>query len=84
VTCRELIEFLDDYVAGDLSEEQLRTFDEHLGICPDCVSYLESYRRTIGLERASYGIPDDDVPEEVPQRLIEAILAVRKTSDGSK
>jgi anti-sigma factor RsiW len=84
VTCRELIEFLDDYVAGELPEEQRLTFDEHLGICPDCVSYLESYRRTIGLERASYANPDDGVPEEVPQRLIDAILAVRKASGGSK
>jgi len=77
MTCRELIEFLADYLAGDLRVEVRRVFEAHLGDCPECVTYLRGYADAIRLARAS-AETDVAVPAEVPERLVRAILAARR------
>jgi anti-sigma factor RsiW len=62
VTCRELIEFLDDYVADALPAGVRRQFEWHLKLCPACRRYLKTYRRTIDLERRALG----DIPAHIP------------------
>src|SRR5438128_4830644 len=44
MTCRELIEFLIDYLDGTLAPQERERFDAHLAVCPACVRYLDSYR----------------------------------------
>ena len=69
-TCRELIAFLDDYIADGLPPERRQSFDRHLTVCPSCIEYLRGYRETIRLAKASAtGI------EDVPAELLTAILA---------
>lgn len=76
MTCREFTEFLDAFVAGTLPAEQARAFERHLAVCPDCVAYLDSYRRTVD---ACRGLADhDDLPADVPDELVQAILKSRK------
>jgi len=80
MTCREFIDFLDDYVASDLPGDRRKLFEEHLAICPDCVHYLASYRQTIALGQQSFEDLEDEVPADVPEDLIKAILAARRDS----
>src|SRR6478609_5619248 len=49
MTCQEVAEFLMEYLDGRLSEPERRCFEEHLGECPECVAYLETYQETIRL-----------------------------------
>lgn len=49
ITCRELIEHLDDYIAAALPDQAREDVDRHLGACTSCVAYTDSYRRTIEL-----------------------------------
>jgi anti-sigma factor RsiW len=76
LTCRELIEFLDDYLEGELAREELESFEAHLAVCPYCVDYLKSYRETVRLGRAALSL-DGPVPDDVPEDLVAAILASR-------
>jgi len=71
IVCREVIAFLDDYVAGALAAERRREFDRHLAICISCVAYLRSYRITIRAAKAAHSPEIEDVPADV----IAAILA---------
>jgi anti-sigma factor RsiW len=80
MTCRELTEFIADYVAGALSDEVRGAFEYHLGRCPNCVNYLTSYQSTIALGRGAFAAGDRDVPADVPEDLVRAILAARKPS----
>jgi anti-sigma factor RsiW len=73
VTCRELVQFLGDYLDGDLSAEVRRRFDAHLAACPDCVAYLDGYRQLVRLNR-SLG---REVAPHMPENLVRAILAAR-------
>lgn len=72
VTCRELIEFLDEYVAGELAADRSGEFERHLRVCPSCRAYLNSYRETIALARAATTHPPI---EDIPPEVLTAVLA---------
>jgi anti-sigma factor RsiW len=76
MTCRELVEFLDDYIAGELPRAQKQIFEEHLAECEDCENYLGSYKTAISLSKAAS--KDDAVPADVPDKLVRAVLAARR------
>ena len=82
MTCREIIKLLDDYVAGELSTDRRKIFDDHLAICPACVNYLDTYRATISMGRAAFEDPQAPVPEQVPEDLIRAILDAQNRDDS--
>ncbi len=78
LTCREFIDFLDDYVEGRQAADVRARFERHLEDCPYCVDYLETYRDTISLARdACSADPSLPAPEDVPEKLIQAILDSR-------
>ena len=78
MTCHEFIAFLMEYLSGELSASERTEFEQHLVECPDCVAYLKSYEETIRLGKAVFAEPDAPVPPEVPEELVEAILASRR------
>src|SRR5579859_5918549 len=53
MNCREFLDFLNEYLGGDLSPVERTEFDKHLAECPWCVAYLDNYRKTILLARSS-------------------------------
>lgn len=75
ITCRELIDFLDDYVAGSLEPARQAAFESHLGECRGCRNYLATYRAAIRLSREAAESTTDDVPND----LVKAILAARES-----
>lgn len=79
LNCRELTEFLQRYLDGELPEDQRQIFETHLHRCPPCVRYLEGYKTTVELEKCcSEGI------DAMPEALIEGIVeAMRKSRDQS-
>ena len=78
MTCREFIDFLDDYLAGALDIARRDVFDHHLSMCRDCRNYIEQYRQTVALGKAAFDSPDHEVPANVPEALVAAILAASK------
>lgn len=80
ITCREFVEFLMSYLDGELEPEVSGTFERHMHDCPTCVSYLDSYRKTVELGREILCDPDGPVPDDVPEDLVAAILAARRRS----
>ena len=79
MTCRELSAFLGAYFDEELSDDVRLPFDEHLAACPECSAYLEAYRETVRLAKDAFKDPDEPVPASVPESLVKAILAARRT-----
>jgi anti-sigma factor RsiW len=75
ITCRELIEFIAGYVAGDLGDAARHDFDRHLAVCPSCRAYLDSYRKTMAMTRA---MASDEPVDDVPEMLVRTILDARR------
>lgn len=76
-TCQELIEFLSDYLDGQLPITQRVAFELHLTLCPDCRSYLHNFKTTIQLTQRACGDRPDD-PADIPESLVKAILNSRR------
>jgi anti-sigma factor RsiW len=47
LTCAEVVELVTGYLEGGLSPHDRERFDEHLGVCDLCATYLEQMRQTI-------------------------------------
>ena len=77
MTCRELTDFLGDYLDGDLAAATRAEFDAHLNVCPNCVTYLRNYETAIRLGKAVCKTEHDAVADDVPEELVQAILAAR-------
>jgi anti-sigma factor RsiW len=77
MTCRTFIEFLTEYLEGELSPAEKAEFEAHLAECPWCVAYLQTYQETVRLGKAALAESETPVPPEVPEELIQAILAAR-------
>jgi len=71
ITCRQVIEFIVDYLDGSLSAEDLRQFQRHLAVCESCVVYLQTYEQTLRLAR------DTGEELDLPEDLVAAVLAAR-------
>ena len=78
MTCRELADFIADYLAGALPPDTSSQFERHLTKCHNCVDYLDGYRTTVSLGQCAFDDPDGPVPESVPEELVKAILASRR------
>lgn len=73
LTCRQVIlDHLDDYLDGSLNPEVVEDFERHLAICPPCVAYLNTYKKTRELTRRA---GSDAMSEEVKARLRDFLLA---------
>ena len=78
LTCREFIDFLDDYVETRQADIVRGKFERHLEECPDCIEYLKTYKDTISLARGACDAdPSLPTPADVPEELIQAILNSR-------
>jgi anti-sigma factor RsiW len=71
ITCKQLIDFIADYLGDELDEVTRRDFERHLQHCRSCRAYLDSYRMTLRLTRS---VADDLPAEDVPEELVQMIL----------
>lgn len=80
MTCRELADFLGDYLSGEIPPDTRRQFDDHLARCPNCVNYLAQYKTAVELGRRAFEDDESAVPPNVPEELVRAIMAAKKDS----
>jgi anti-sigma factor RsiW len=71
-----------EYLNGELAPAEHAEFEAHLAECPWCVAYLQTYRDTIRLGKAAFAAADA-LPADVPEELVQAILAVRGQKAGT-
>jgi len=67
VDCRELVELLADYLAGELPRDQAELLEWHLEGCRPCVAFVNTYRGTIRVAQTLAGV---EMPVELKQRLV--------------
>lgn len=77
MTCREIADFISEYLAGELPGEMRVPFEHHLSLCPNCVKYIASLKSTIELGRRAFEQQPGDPPLPLPEELVHAILAAR-------
>lgn len=81
ITCREFNDFIYDYVEGKLTDSQTILFKRHMRVCPMCRNFLKTYIATYQAGANIFPYEDIEVPETVPQDLIDAIIDVKRKND---
>jgi anti-sigma factor RsiW len=69
LTCRELVELVTEYLEGGLSTAERERFEEHLGFCDWCVTYLDQMRQTL---TAVGRLREEDISPELERSLLDA------------
>jgi len=75
--CRDVIEFLTDYLEGRCTLRQRFILRLHLLLCRHCRAYLHNFRATIHAERAAHCLNESGACPPIPEELVRAILAAR-------
>lgn len=78
MTCREFVEFIGNYLSGEMLPQTKETFEGHLQRCDNCRRYLEIYGDSIALGQRAFD--ETAWPTDVPTELVDAIMAARKRS----
>jgi anti-sigma factor RsiW len=69
MACREVVELVNGYLEGTLPVAERIRFEEHLGDCPGCVTYLDQMRATVAATRR---LSEDNLDPQVRDELLRA------------
>ena len=72
LTCAEAIALLADYLEAELGSVRIGSLEDHLRECDECVTYLNTYRKTRELAAAAARV---EMPEAMKTRLREFLVA---------
>jgi anti-sigma factor RsiW len=75
MNCKELVDFLMNYLDGELPAPVREEFESHLRLCPPCMVFLEQYRQTVRLGKSCK--EGGKCKQQVPEDLVQAILKAR-------
>ena len=68
LTCREVVEFVNDYLEGALPADELARFEQHVSSCDGCDRYVNQMRLTIEtVQRLRW----EDVPAQTREELLD-------------
>ncbi len=73
VSCKEICQFLCDYVEGELPVGQCEAFQFHMKECRSCAEYLRQYEGTIRASKRCM-CPGHVKPPPVPEDMVTAIM----------
>ncbi len=74
LTCAQVVELITEYLEGGLSVRDRERFEEHLGFCDWCVTYLDQMRQTID---ATGRLREEDLDPELQDALVDAFRGWR-------
>jgi hypothetical protein len=69
ITCQQIVELVNDYLEGALSEDEAELFEQHINYCDGCGFYVQQMRITIETVGRS---GEEDVPPEMREQLLTA------------
>ena len=80
MSCRELVQVINDYLEGVLPPADRRRFEEHLAICPGCQTYLDQMRQTV---RTVGRLREESIPTEARDALLQAFRDWKRSSGST-
>ena len=65
--CKQITALLHDYLNDNLNQKIKQEFEYHLSLCPDCVSFLNTYKKTVSATRS---LDPEGLPTKVRNNLL--------------
>ncbi|HEX6458615.1 MAG TPA: zf-HC2 domain-containing protein [Thermoleophilaceae bacterium] len=69
MSCREFVELVTDYLENALPADERQRFEEHLALCPGCVTYVDQIRQTVA---ATGTLREESIPPAARDELLAA------------
>ena len=66
-TCQQMTDLVLDYLNDKLAPTTKRDFQQHLRICPDCVNFLNTYKKTVAVTGS---VAIDEIPQTVRNNIL--------------
>jgi hypothetical protein len=66
--CKDCVDLLGDYVEGSLPADRAKALEEHLSLCPPCITFVRTYKATRRLCRHA-------LEKEMPEELVDSLSA---------
>jgi predicted anti-sigma-YlaC factor YlaD len=76
MTCHEMVEYLSDYLDGEIREDLRSLIDAHRGDCPPCEAFIRTLARTVEVVRAQ---PREPLSPALKRALVASL---RKATTG--
>ncbi len=85
-SCKEVCEFLSDFVDGQMSAVRRLAFEAHLKACPPCAEYMHQFALTIKLSKKCCcpGKPTSPIPDDLITAVCAAMAADQPACDVSQ
>lgn len=64
--CRECVDLLGEYIEETLPPERAKALEEHLSVCPPCITFVRTYKATRKLCKAA-------LAHEMPRELMASL-----------
>ena len=64
--CKDCVDLLGEYIEGTLSPERSKALENHLSLCPPCITFVRTYRATRKLCRSA-------LAAEMPRELVSSL-----------
>jgi len=75
ISCREIVQIVNDYVEGVLPVGEREAVELHLNLCDGCTDYLRQLRLSIALTGE---VPADALPSELEEELCLAFRSLQR------
>ena len=75
LTCKEVVELVNDYLGGAMSASDRARFEHHLTECDGCTIYLQQMKTTVEL---SGRLGEDSLTDDAKRDLLEAFRRWKK------
>ena len=69
LSCKELVDLVADYLEETISEEARQQFEQHLGECGYCSTYVQQMHLTVKLTH-QLAEPETEVQKPAPDELM--------------
>ena len=66
-TCKQIADLLVDYLTDNLRPKLKQEFARHLSLCPDCVSFVNTYRKTV---QSTAALRSEEIPAKVRDNVL--------------
>lgn len=69
MTCELFVELVTDYLEDAMDADTKQRFEDHLALCPGCVTYLDQIRETV---KQAGRLQPEDLSTSARQHLLQA------------
>jgi anti-sigma factor RsiW len=75
LTCKEVVELVNDYLGGAMAASDRARFESHLAACDGCTTYLQQMKTTVELTGR---LGEDSLADDAKHDLLEAFRRWKK------